>query len=279
MPQNTQCEWIYGPDDEAVKCGNKQPGDRCQSMYGSAAQHGYCSGHYRNWCENNNPELLKAEHEKARKTNEEKKAKAVKHNEAIMDEAVRDDNVYGISQDAIRALGLDEDFDLEKNYALYKQLNLDPTQDRYDEKFAFACWLDTPEHKKTPKTIEEAAKILGCHPQTLQVWRNSKEVLRILSDNTESRLLRADRLVSYKMTDGALKREAKLLDLFKKNIKEIKDRQDAKPKRPPITEDHIREANEIVDKQPFIMKGSAGQAEKNLLMENMAAGNLEEIKQ
>lgn len=270
----SRCQWIYKEDDAAVLEGRAQIGDQCGSPRARPEQHNYCYGHYRSWCKANRPEVMIAEHEKKRDTMKGR-------NDSIIEDAAKDDNPYGIRADTIAALGLDEHFDLEKEYALYKRLNLDASQENYDEKFAYAGWLDTSPAMREPKEISEVSRILGVGVAQLERWRNTPEVMRILADRTKMAFKKAAKLVFYRLTDRALRGEAKAMELFTKINREIEEKEEAKPKAPPITQEQIDRASAICgDKLGSKFGGLEGpsrNAEKAVVFDAIANGDLKEL--
>lgn len=270
-----RCTYIYRAGDDAVKSGKCAVGDQCGSMYGSDERNGLCYGHWNQWRAENDRDGLAADTAKRMETVAAQKAESANRRDNLLNETDKNPAKYGINASIIDAMGLNEPCDLESELALYKALNLGEGQENYDEKMAFARWLSTPEPKRKPRDMAEAAKILGATVRTLELWRRSPDMARLKARNGEAIIENSYNLVVYKVLEGVDRLDPRYIKLFNEMRKEIVDKS---PKNtfPSIAESLVKQAEKRNEEEGRTqLRGAANEIEKAAVFSAVRDGNVE----
>ena len=248
-----KCAWIYSEGDKLVKSGARQVGDQCNSDRATEATKGYCHGHYLSWCKVNNPERLRMREAKEKATRQMKQQEATETKAAMMETIKRQDTVnpapvaknpYGIDEGVLKAMGLLDKCNVEEEYALYKQLNLDAKQENYDEKMAYFRWQSTPEPWRTPATHGEVAKILGVSTFTLRQWQKSLEYEAFEKRDIERIVEKLKRPILYKVAEAAYRGDKGMTEIFNKYyVKKTDEKNEDNKRFPQISPEQVEEAN------------------------------------
>lgn len=229
------CPYVYREGDWLVKQGKKKIGDVCNSPMGAERYGGFCAPHARN--ENTMPE--------ADALNERQRRAATKHEQRERKiEADKISEKISLNDDVLEAMGLKDPCDLAEEYKQFKILNTKQTYVNYNEKMAFARWLETPAHLRIPGTIEEAAKILGCLPNTLITWKTAPEVIDFMNSDVRSRARGLFRLAMYKLGVNIDRGDVKSIEAMMKYEGEEHSRSSKKSKALNIPEEEQRQADE-----------------------------------
>ena len=170
---------------------------------------------------------------------------------------------------------LNEQLDLEKELALYKALPMGDGQEKYGEKMAFARWLSTPEAKRNPRTTHEAAVILGCTPQTLDLWRRSPEIAAFKRRDAEALLENAFSLVVYKTLVGVDRLNPQFFKIYNDMLSKIANGKDNSkfPKLPNNLIDMATKRNEDTGRDK--MQGALNDIEKTTVFTMAGKGEFE----
>jgi hypothetical protein len=193
------CTYIFREGDKLVVSGKRAIGEVCGLRFGRKEYGGYCSGHAR-LMGTMPEEALRKEQERRAATKEEQRerkeiatGKVAEGTESVAGENPR------LNASVLDAMGLKDPCDLQTVYDEFVAVPNGPTYESYNEKMAFARWLESPMHLRTPKTIEAAAVILGVSPKTLFVWKSLPEVIDFINMDTEKRALGMFPLAMYKL--------------------------------------------------------------------------------
>ena len=238
-----RCQYRYKEGDKSVISGKYKVGDQCESLRTSERSHYLCGGHLRQYNKINDPEYNQKIAAKQKVTLKKSREKAQKTNAAIVEH--QQEKLSDNTKDILSVMNKNAFIDLEKEYLILKNLKQDPTQENYSEKYAFALWLNAPETKRTPQTIEEVAGILGVAPYTLSQWRRSPEIVRIINNDTKQVALRMYPWVLEKLFEGVGRGDKGFTDIALKHIKEIESTTDTGKKNFNLPDHLKKEAAEI----------------------------------
>jgi hypothetical protein len=270
-----RCTYIYKAGDDAVVSGKCAIGDQCGSMYGSEERNGLCYGHWNQWRAEHDREGLEADKKKREATLAAHKQEAAEKHDNLITEVDKNPQKFGINDTIISAMGLNEPCDLENELALYKALNLGEGQENYDEKMAFARWLSTPETKRKPRDIAEAAKILGVSRQTVEIWRRSPDMARLKARNAEAILENAYNLVVYKVLEGADRLDPRYIKLYNEMRKDVVDKS-PKSRFPQLPDGLVKQAEgRNKEEGRAQLHGAANDIEKAAVFSAVRDGNVE----
>lgn len=256
-----RCIWIYGEADEKVKSGLRKVGDQCGSDRGKPETRDLCHGHYLSWCKKNKPEVNIARIAKEKATKAKSRAKINERHEEVEENiktvaraagvaVAGNKNPYGIDENVLKAMGLLDRCNLEQEYVLYKQLNLDAKQENYDEKMAYFRWQSTPEPWREPQDIAEVGKILGVSVNTLALWRKSIEY-EVFEKRDIDRIVNAlKRPILYKIAEAAYRGDKGMTEIFNKYyVKKTEENDNGNVKFPQISPEQVAEANKRAEEQ------------------------------
>ena len=271
-----KCPYIYQSGDHTVNSGKNQVGDICGVRLGSEEYGGYCFPHGVKM--GTVPrEVIEKKKKRHKDSLQEKRDR---RNEA---DSKAQENMSGpeikLNPRVLEALGLDKPCNLDIEYAEIKVTNNWLGKASYDEKYAFARWLGSPKHLRNPKTMAEAAKILGVTEKTLISWTTAPEVLDFINMDTESRSRGLFPLAIYKLGENIDKNDTKsIIDYLK-----YKDEQDAKRQvktrsLDPSPEEQ-KEADDFARALGERNRGVALKAEKSMVQANIFKGVSEETGQ
>jgi hypothetical protein len=286
-----RCSYIFKAGDKKVEAGDCQVGDRCGNFQyikeyeifdDDAPDTKYmvlwCHGHYNQWRAMHRPQEIAEETTKRLDTIAKQKENAIEKHDTLMKEAASNPEKFGVDIDIIKAMGLDEDCNLENELVLYKMLPCGDGQDSYAEKMAYARWVSTPELKRIPKTNLEAATILGVKQQTLELWRRSPEMAKMKSRNAETWLENAYPLIIHKTLSGCNRLDPRFFEIYRKL------RADAQAKAPtnkfPVLPDNIVKMAEKRNEESgrSILHGSLNEIEKSAVFGAARDGDMEIAK-
>jgi hypothetical protein len=268
-----RCTHKFAVGDPSVADGSRQPGEQCAGMYASEKTHWLCGGHYRAWCSKNEPETNRAHTEKQKQTMlaHNKKVKE-KHTQVIAD---TEEKLSETSREILAVMGKNEPYDLEYEYSLLRGLNPRPEIESYTEKFAFALWLNTPEAKRTPKTVEEAAQILGFSIITLHLWRRSPELVSIFNTKAKELALRCYPYLIEKALENVSRGNERSLDIMLKHVKELENEKKVKSNFPSLPKDLVEESKVVMaDGNTGMLRGVANAVNKTAQFNNLLNGDV-----
>jgi hypothetical protein len=268
-----RCVYIYQAGDKKVLRGEYKIGDQCNATARNAEKtNSLCGGHFRKWNKINNPqvnaEIASKQSESlraSRRAVEQKNKDIVENSNNILTET---------AQEILQVLGKNEKYDLVYEYSLLKRLNANPQQESYSEKFAFAMWLNTPEHSRTPKTIEEVPDILGVQLVTLSLWRRSPELVRIMNNKARESFCRAYGYITEKLLERVAGGSEKAMDVGLKHIKEIEAEIGANSRSTPAAPKLLDEAKKINESGIDRFVGVANQVKKIANYDALINGNV-----
>ena len=267
------CTYIYKETDKKVIAGKVKTGDQCGCCRATESTRWLCGGHYTKWLSENEPEKLAEARKKQRESLTKYHKKLRDRNKEIFEN--RQTEISGETKEIVDAIGLGVEFDLAQEYAIYKQLNIDPTMEHYDEKFAFAMWLNTPEPKRTPKNIKDVPGILGVSEVTLQLWRRSPELSRIMTSKTREIVSTSYKLVWEKLMERVKAGDPRCFDIALKHIKEVLAVDENKSKFPPLPQEVLDQSKKIcADGTANMLKGVSNQATKTAAYDALLNGNV-----
>ena len=258
--------------------GRAKVGDKCPSKRASARSHWFCGGHLRQWNMENDPERVRRENAKGSETRKTIGCKFKQKNREIV---ARSREILGKeTMSILKEMGLQEEFDLEQEYVLLKNINPDPTKERYAEKMAYFMYLATPEPMRRPQEIGEVCKILGVVQGTLAQWRRSPECIRAVNENVRDVASRSYRFVWEKLMEGVSRGDVRSMDIALKHIKE----QDAKR---PVNNDKLNVSDALKQRAAEIcnengdpqLRGVADKAKKAAVYDGMISGGAKDIPQ
>jgi len=265
------CKHVYTAEDEPVKAGRRKVGEVCNSTHGSERYGGYCAPHAKQhrtipqeeWDEEN------------KKRSEAKRSKRLEHMENVAATINgKDSETPYVNKNVLDAMNLNEPCDLKTEYAIFCATNPNPTFVKYNEKMAFARWIRTPAHLRTPQTTEEAADILGITSKTLNCWRTSPDVIRFINEDTENRFLGLYPFAMYKLGCRIDNGDVQGIKLYKEWYEEKMARANKKEVRLDIPEDLQKEAAEHAAETGKINRGQSLASEKNMVVDSYFAGKL-----
>jgi hypothetical protein len=268
-----RCAYIYAAGDKLVLKGKYQVGEQCVAQCRNVElTQGFCYGHFKNWNKKNNPDVnAKA----GRKQSDSLRASAQKardRNREIVDSL--NDNLTDIDREVLQVLGKNETCDLVHDYSVLKVLNPGPQSESYAEKFAFAIWLNTPESKRTPTTIEEVPEILGVSIYTLSLWRKSPELVRIFNNKAKQSFVGALPWIHSKLLNRVAGGSEKAMDVSIKIIKEYEVEMGANVKQAKVDPLLLDEAKKINEGDAGRFFGVANQAKKAANYDLLVSGDV-----
>lgn len=268
-----QCRHVFAAGDPKVKDGTRKEGERCGGSYASEKTHWLCGGHYRAWCAINEPDKNRAFTEKHKQGMAEHNKKVKEKNAEVIESG--EEKLSEISKEVLQILGKNEPYDLEYEYSLLRGLNPRPEIENYTEKFAFALWLNTPEPKRTPKTIDEAAQILGFNKLTLALWRRSPELVNIFNTKARESALRCYPYLIEKALENVSRGNERSLDIMLKHVKELENEKKEKSTFPKLSQEQVDEAKTITaDGNTGMLRGVAQAVNKTAQFDNLLKGNI-----
>jgi hypothetical protein len=252
------CKYQYKSGDELVVSGKKQIGEICNLQYGSERYGGYCPAHARQM-----GTMPAEDMEYERKRRSETKAEQKERKDKATQAALNDES---LNKNVLTALNLNQPCDLRVEYAELKALNQRRTFINYDEKFAFARWLQTPQHLRKPQAVEDAAVILGVSPNTLNNWRTSPDIIKIINADTENRALGLFPLAMYKLGVGVDRGDVQSIKLYKEWYEEKMAVMNKTAKSIDLPPEMQKEANDYGRATQANTNGVALEAEKNMVI-------------
>ena len=264
----TRCVYIYQSGDKKVISGKYKIGDQCIRKSVGDETHGFCFGHFKKWSKINDPEANS-------KLSDKQKATMLRHNKK-REEKNKELNIEGReklgaeTQGILDAMGLNDEFDLLKEYTICKTLNSNPTQEKFAEKFAFAMWLNTAEALRTPKTLEDVHNILGVTDFTISLWKRSPEINRMINDKTREIVSKSYKYVWYKVLEGVDRGDPKSKEIALKHIKEVEDKKEQKNIFPDIPKHLVEQATGTTGK----LDNVANQVLKVAVYDSLITGNV-----
>jgi len=186
-----------------------------------------------------------------------------------------------INQTVLEYLNFKDPCNLAEEYAMFKAMSGRRTFVYYDEKMAYARWLETPAHLRNPQTLEEAAPILGVSHNTLIAWKNAPEVTDFINADMEKRMLGLYPLAMYKWGVNIDRGDIRSIEAYKNYYEEKNKDRASKRKGLDLPQEIIKEANDYARSQGEQNRGVALDAEKSMVKENYFNKpiDLEEIKQ
>jgi len=234
-----------------------------------------CGGHYNQWLSVNRPQELEAAKSKRMEKNAEQRAAAVETHDKLVEESEKKPETYGINASVIDAMGLNKPCDLAEELAVYKALPMGDGQENYAEKMEFARWLSTPDVKKTPKTILEAAAILGITVQTAEIWRRSPDVATFRKNDAVGWLRNAFPYIVYKTIDGCDRSDPRFFKIYKELL-EAAEEKAPKNKFPQLPAKMVEQAEvRNAESGRVQMHGSLNKAEKAIVFGAVRDGDTE----
>lgn len=206
------CPYIFKEDDKAVRDGRRQAGEVCGIPYATAKYGGFCQGHAR--AQGLIPKEKLDEQQANRTAGIRKRIEKISSggNTDVLTES--GESPY-VNSNVLEAMNLNDPCDLKAEYAVFKALNINPGYEQYDEKMAYARWLRTPKHLRTPQTTEEAAEILGVTARCLYVWKTAPDVVRFINKDAENRALCMFPFTMYKLGCRIDQGDAQAIKLYK----------------------------------------------------------------
>ena len=264
----TRCQYKYVAGDKPVISGKYQIGDQCTRTSVGDETHGFCFGHFKKWNKVNDPEANSKLSAKQKETMRRHNKKRDKKNKEINDEAK--EKLVQEAQGILDAMGLNDEYDLLKEYTICKALNANPTQEKFAEKFAFAMWLDTAQALRTPKTLEEICVILNVGMFTLSLWKRSPEINRMINDKTREVVSKSYKYVWYKVLEGVDLGDPRSKDIALKHIKEVMDKKEQKNTFPDIPQHLVEQATGATGK----LDNVANQVLKAAAYDSLVTGNV-----
>ncbi len=195
-----KCIYIFRAGDPSVNKGKHQVGDGC----GAIASHpdGYCNGHALQFG------LVSREKrdETIAKTIETIKQRRLSDAEAstvktIIQETEKNPRTSMVDEEILDILGINRPYGLVDDYNVQKEIIEHPEEVNYAKKICFARWLETRESKRTPKTLEEVAEILGVTTVCLKNWHGGPFVKRFATENMKNRIDRSQLFAEYHLLE------------------------------------------------------------------------------
>ncbi len=263
------CPYIFKADDPAVKFGKRVVGEVCRSDRGSPKYNGFCAGHARQ------AGLITPEQtaEATQKRLENIKKTREKINENVKNAVNNASEGSPINKTVLEAMNLNDPCDLASEYAIFKTLNQNPSYENYDEKMAFARWLRTPQHLRTPQIIEDAAKILGVSAYVLFAWKTAPDVVRFINMETENRALCMFPFAMYKLGCGIDRGDTTSIKLYREWYEEKMASLKKTEKTLNLSPELEREAAEYRAATGITNRGKSLASERNMVIDNHFAGD------
>lgn len=267
------CKYTYTAEDKLVQEGKKKVGEVCNSVLGSKDYDGYCTPHAKKM--GTYPQD-KWDEEKKRggETNRSNRVKRMEKAAEEVNGKNGGDSI--INQRVLEAMNLNDPFDLKTEYAIFVATNPNPGYVRYNEKMAYARWLRTPAHIRTPQTTEEAAEILGVSFMTLSNWKSHPDIIRFINEDMESRFMSLFPFAMYKLACRIDSGDTQSIKLYKEWYEDKKERLNKKESPLDIPDDLQKEANEYATETGKINRGQSLASEKNMVIDQHFAQKLPE---
>jgi hypothetical protein len=260
------CPYRYKENDEPVKAGTVKIGDVCGLRFGVPEWGGLCPAHART--EKVIPQQeLEASKAKREETIRKKKAEP-KNDPGLKVNTPGEAERHLINETVLDAMGLKEPCDLETEVALFRALNNKPTYVNYDEKMAFARWLESPIHLRKPQSMKEAAVILGVTYQTLQVWKISPEVIDFINSDVESRIGGLYKLALYKLGVNIDRGDVRSIDTFLKYYGEKRAEKNKSRKSLNLPQELQKEADDYARSSGERNRNASLTSEKSMVNRN-----------
>jgi len=271
-----KCPYIYQSGDHTVNSGKNKVGDICGVRFGREEYGGYCFPHGVKM-----GTVPREAIEKKKKSHKdsivEKRQRRTEADEKVQENITNPE--IKLNPRVLEALGFDRPCHLDEEYALWKSINQKPTVVNYDEKMAFARWLETPKHLRNPKTMAEAAVILGVTEKTLISWTTSPDVVDFMNMDIESRSRGLFKLAIYKLGENIDKNDTKSIIDFLKYHEEKEAKRQIKTRSLELTPEEQKQADDHARSMGERNRGVALKSEKSMVIANALKGISEEIKQ
>ena len=264
----TRCQYKYVAGDGPVLSGKYQIGDQCTRKSVGKENHGLCFGHFKKWNKINDPAANKKLTAKQKETMLRHNKKREQKNKEIMSEEAE-----AMSKEALEVLHVmkaDKEFDLAEEYVYCKALNLRPDQEKFVEKFVFALWLDTAAKLRIPKTFDEVCEILNVSIYTLNLWKRSPEIARMINEHVEGIVRGSLKWVISKVLLGVALGDQKSRDSMLKYIERIEEKTESKNKFPDLPKHLVKEAADAKGK----LDNVANQVLKAAAYDSLTTGNV-----
>jgi hypothetical protein len=264
-----QCKYRYQAGDKLVISGKKNIGDGCMARSATEENGGYCPGHARR-VGAMPQEKVEATNRKHKETwNDIRTKNGDKKKELTKDIIEGCKTEHGgklkINHEVLEAMGLTSQCDIRYELGVFVATNAKPGVKYWNEKMAFAKWLETPAHLRVPPTMEEAADILGVSIKALMLWKSSPEIINFINDDIESRSSGLYKMFIYKLGEGIQRGDKGCMELFAKHFKERKDSKKSGHKELDIPAEMQKEADEFGETINKENRGAALKTEKMLL--------------
>lgn len=266
------CPYIFRETDKPVQEGKRQIGEVCNSFSGKRSYGGHCFPHAAH-LGLVPQDVMDKKAEKARESHRKKMARISEHSKETLEKSSND--LSDTTKEILSVMGKNDPYDLAYEYALLKKLNPEPQNEAYAEKFAFAMWLNTPESVRTPKTLAEAAPILGVVETTLALWRRSPELVRIFNNKAKETACRSYPYIIEKALERVAIGSERAMEILLKHIKEIQADNEPKSKIPMLSPALLAEAKDInADGRPNKIEFVANHAIKAAQYDALTDGNI-----
>lgn len=270
-----KCQYLYKTGDQLVILGKKIIGEDCRSNGATDANGGLCPGHALQMG------TMSAEKKAAGYAKLKESRRNRKNGKRDKKEKIGQELKAGpiakreINHEVLEAMGLNSQCDLEYEFKVFVATNPRPGVENWNEKMAFARWLESPEHLRVPPTLDEAAVVLGVSVRALGMWKTSPEILNFINDDLRLRACGLYKLALYNMGDGMARGDKGLTDTYLKHLNEIKDIAKGKGS---VLKDVPKEMQKEADEYGALIKqqniGTARKSEKTLLNSNYFNGTL-----
>jgi hypothetical protein len=278
-----KCKYRYVVGDRSVIAGKKQVDDPCMARSAKPENGGYCPGHARQMG-TMPPEVVAAAIAKRRVSLDARMARGKANKERLANGVAGAivENIgkkHDIDPRVLVALGLDSQNDLEYEYKVFVATNAKPGVKDWNEKMAFARWMSAPEHLRFPKTLDEAAKILGLSVRALTMWKTSPEIINFINDDTKSRMMGLYRLTMYEMGAGVVRGDVQCMKEVIRHCEKMEETSKDKRRALDIPKDMQQQADDFARATNTVNKDDALKSEKGMHREKYfnATLNKEEI--
>lgn len=271
-----KCPYIFRAGDEAVKKEKRQVGEKCEVRFGKKEYGGYCYPHAKimGMLSGEKLEQTRLAREEARQAKKQRRAEAdTKAQETMSGPEIN------LNPRVLEAMGYTNPCYLAEEYALFKTLNQKPTHVNYDEKMAYARWLESPKHLREPRTMAEAAKILGVTEKTLISWSTSPDVIDFMNADIESRSRGLFKLAMYKLGENIDRNDTKSIIDYLKYKEEQDNKRQVKTRSLNLSPEEQKEADDFARSTGERNRGVALKAEKAMVQANVFKSVSEDIEQ
>lgn len=267
-----RCPYQFKAEDKPVQDGRRQIGEVCAAYSGKKEYGGHCFPHAVH-LGLVPQDVIEKKNAKLRETHRKKMENVSKFAKANLEKSSND--LSDTTKEILNVMGKNEAYDLSYEYALLKRLNPEPQNEAYAEKFAFAMWLNTPESARTPKTLLEAAQILGVMETTLALWRRSPELVRIFNNKAKETACRSYPYIIEKALERVSSGSERAMEILLKHIKEIQAESEPKARIMPMPAALLDEAKAInADGRPNKIEGVANHATKAVQYDSLLNGDV-----